>query len=86
MQQQPLEAMQPIDAIYEHGTFRVLDADTVKMPEGQRVRLTAEPVDTPQSGVDMLIHLYDGLSDEEIDEIEKIIFDKRDFFSGRPLV
>ncbi len=80
------QTMDAMDAIYEHGVFRVLDSDAVKLPDGQRVRLTAEPVDALQSGVDMLMHLYDGLTEEEIDEIEKAIFDRRDFFSGRPLV
>ncbi len=86
MQQQPLEVVPPIDAIYEHGAFRVLDTDAVKMPEGQRVRLVVEPVDSPESGVDLLMHLYDGLTENQIEEIDSIIRNRRDLFSGRPRV
>jgi predicted DNA-binding antitoxin AbrB/MazE fold protein len=74
---------QTIDAIYEHGVFRVLDGDEVNLPEGQQVRLIVEPISSPESGVDMLMHLYDGLSDEQIEEIDGIIRNRRDLFSGR---
>lgn len=83
MQQQPLDVMQPIDAIYEHGTFRILNTDTVKMPEGQHVRLIAEPVDKPENVLELLGRVYDGLSEEEIEEIEKIILDRSNFFGDR---
>lgn len=83
MQQQPLDVTQPIDAVYEHGTFRVLDTGTVNIPEGQRVRLIAEPVDKPESVLDLLGQVYDGLSEEEIEDIEEIILDRSNFFGDR---
>ena len=80
---------QTLDAVYEHGTFRLLDTNEVSLPEGQRVRLLVEPVevvDSPKSSLELLMHLYDGLSEEEIDEIEKVILDRQSFFAGRPRI
>ncbi|HET9492685.1 MAG TPA: antitoxin family protein [Chloroflexia bacterium] len=73
-----------LDAVYEHGVFRLLDADEVSLPEGQRVHLIIEPVETPRSSLELLIHLYDGLPEEDIDEIEEIILDRKNYFAGRP--
>ena len=44
----------------------------------EKARLTAEEM------LAMMTQFYEGLSEEEIDEIERIILDRRDFF-GRPL-
>lgn len=74
---------QTMDAIYEHGVFRVIDSEAVKLPEGQRVRLIAEPVDKPESVLELLGQVYDGLSEEEISEIEKIILDRSNLFGKR---
>jgi hypothetical protein len=47
--------------------------------EGQLVRLTVETV----SLLEPLTNFYEGLSEEEIDEIEKIILDRSNFFPER---
>jgi len=71
-----------IDAVYEHGVFRVLDANEVSIPDGQRVRITVE-LATSKDVLDLMLHFYDGTSEEEIQEIEKIALDRRDLFEGR---
>ncbi len=70
------------EAVYENGVFRPLAAPP-NVAEGQRVRLTVEP--GPQQDVlELAAKVYEGLSEEQIDEIEKIILDRGDFFGGRP--
>ena len=60
-----------IDAVYENGAFRPLQPDAVAMAEGQRVRITINDEGEPES-LRLASHVYDGLSSEEIKEIEQI--------------
>ena len=74
-----------VDAVYENGAFRVLGSDDLQLPEGQLVHLTVEPIkEAKSSSLELLMHMYDGLTEEQIDEIEKIILDRNNFFAGRP--
>jgi predicted DNA-binding antitoxin AbrB/MazE fold protein len=74
---------QTCEAIYENGLFRPLAPAPEGLSEGQKVRLVVEakPVDV----IDLAVHVYDGLSEEDIDEIERIALDRSNFFSGREL-
>ena len=76
---------QVVEAVFENGSFKVVDSSTLHLSEGQKVKLTVEepllPKDDP---VELLTKMYEGLSEQEIDEIEKIILDRRDFF-GRDI-
>ena len=74
---------QTIDAIYEHGVFRIIDTDRADMPEGQRVRLTVEPLEGSQDSLELLRSVYEGLSDEEIDQVEEIILDRGNWSRDR---
>ncbi len=71
-----------IDAVYENGAFRPLQPDAVAIPDGQRVRITINDEDEPEA-LRLASHVYDGLSSEEIKEIEQIALDRRDFFGRR---
>jgi predicted DNA-binding antitoxin AbrB/MazE fold protein len=72
-----------ISAIYENGVFKPLEHPEI--PDGQLVRLVVEIL--PKSPVDDLLELaakvYEGLSKKEIDEIEQIALDRRNFFTNR---
>jgi predicted DNA-binding antitoxin AbrB/MazE fold protein len=70
-------------ATYKSGVFRPLDELKMSLEEGQAVRLTIEALPPPQSSLELLFHIYDGLSEEEIAEIEKIILDRSNFFPDR---
>jgi predicted DNA-binding antitoxin AbrB/MazE fold protein len=74
---------QTLDAIYENGVFRPLKQPTIS--DGQQVRLIVE-TSTP-SNVDDLLELaagvYEGLSDKQIDEIEQLALNRRNFFGDR---
>jgi predicted DNA-binding antitoxin AbrB/MazE fold protein len=76
---------QTFDAVFEKGIFRPLESNNITIPEGQRVRLVVEKMETPANPLELAMHVYDGLSEEQIDELEKIILDRRNFFGDRAL-
>lgn len=73
---------QTVDAVYENGVFKPLNPP--ELPEGQHVRLEIET--TPEEGPDDMLELaarvYQGLSDQQVNEIEKIALDRGDFFGN----
>jgi len=71
-----------IDAIYENGIFRPMQPDTIGISEGQRVRITVDDETEPES-LKLATCVYDGLSDEDIDEIEQIALERSHFFGTR---
>ncbi|MEO8286703.1 MAG: antitoxin family protein [Chloroflexota bacterium] len=64
-----------IDAVYEHGVFRVLDPETIDLADGQKVRLVVEPTNGGEGldSLELLGRMYDGLPEEKIAQIESII-------------
>ena len=70
-----------IDAVYENGAFRPLQPDAVAMAEGQRVRITINDEGEPEA-LRLASHVYDGLSKEDIDEIEQIALDRSNFIGS----
>jgi predicted DNA-binding antitoxin AbrB/MazE fold protein len=73
-----------LEAVYENGIFRPLK--TPAIPDGQQVLLEVEPVDekSETSPLELATLVYRGLSESEIDEVEKIALDRQDFFSEEP--
>lgn len=71
---------QTLDAIFENGVFRPLKNPEIS--EGQQVRLIVEIKleQTPEEMLKLAAQIYQGLSTEQIDEIEKIALDTHDFF------
>ncbi len=69
-----------IDAIYEHGVFKPLNRPGI--PDGQLVRLVVETLSevTAEDMLELAAQVYDGLSDEQIGEIEEIALNRHDFF------
>lgn len=74
---------QMLEAIFENGTFRLLEPPTVPLVDGQHVRLTVETETTPDEVLALAEQVYAGLSDQEIDYVERIALDRRAFFSDR---
>jgi predicted DNA-binding antitoxin AbrB/MazE fold protein len=74
---------QTIDAVYEDGVFKPLKR--LEIPDGQKVRLEIEApaLASPEDILDLATGIYDGLTEEEIDEIEKIALDRKHFFMNR---
>ena len=73
-----------IDAIYENGTFRPIQPDTIGISEGKLVRITVEDEIEPEA-LKIATCVYDGLSNEEIDEIEQIALNRSNFFGTRSI-
>jgi len=72
---------QTVEAIFENGSFKVIDPSALHLSEGQKVKLVVEEQPKRKEGpLELLTSMYDGLSEQEIDEIERIILDRRDFF------
>ena len=72
--------VETINAIYENGIFRPLNE--IHISNGLRVKLIIES-DNEES-IDDILNLatgvYDGLSEKDISDVEKIAFDRKDFF------
>jgi predicted DNA-binding antitoxin AbrB/MazE fold protein len=80
---------QTIDAIYQNGIFRPLTPLDDDIAEGRRVRLHVEAELEPQPEINPIMTLaenfYDGLSEDDIQQIEKIALDRSNFFGDRKL-
>ncbi|MBI3948511.1 MAG: antitoxin family protein [Armatimonadetes bacterium] len=70
-----------IEAVYERGLFRPLQP--VALPEGQRVSVTvpagAMSLAEAQAHLAKWHRVYEGLSDEEVAEVESIALDRANF-------
>lgn len=75
---------QVIDAIYENGSFKPIEPSKVHVAEGQRVKLVITERALPEP-LRLAAQIYEGLSGQEIDEIEKIALDRSHFFERRLL-
>ena len=68
-----------VDAIYEQGMLKPLEA--LDLPEHQRVRLTIHglPAESPDDAFHAWQKMYDGLTDEDITQIETLACDRSHF-------
>jgi predicted DNA-binding antitoxin AbrB/MazE fold protein len=74
-----------LNAIYEGGAFWPLSGQDVALPEGEVVKLTVRQ-STSTSHVDVLTlaeKVYEGLSTNDIADVEQIALDRSNFFSSR---
>ena len=69
-----------IDAIFEHGTFRLVRPPTIPLHDGQRVRLVVETEASPDTILALAASVYAGLSPQDIMDVEKIALQRQDFF------
>jgi predicted DNA-binding antitoxin AbrB/MazE fold protein len=74
---------QVIEAIYEQGILR--PTKPINLPERQRVTLRLYVMDRQSALniIEQMSKVYDGLSDQDIAEIEAIALDRSDFFGKR---
>lgn len=70
-----------ISAIYENGTFKPLEE--IHISDGTKVKLTIESVNEKsiKDILSLVTGVYDGLSENDILDIEKIAFHRNDFFN-----
>jgi len=72
-----------LEAVFEDGTFRLLEPSAVSLADGQHVRLTVETAGMPDDVLTLAGQVYEGLSEEDIDDVERISLDRRGFFGDR---
>ena len=74
---------QTLDAVFKDGSFKPLSNGSLPFAEGQRVKLTVEtPGETQDDLIAMAGQVYDGLNDEEVNEVERLALDRGSFFDG----
>ena len=77
---------QTIEAIYQNGMFKPLNPISEEFEEGEKVKLVVETEDEEINPIMKLAeNFYEGLSEEDIDEIEKIALDRSNFFGDRKI-
>jgi predicted DNA-binding antitoxin AbrB/MazE fold protein len=69
-----------VEAIFEHGTFRLVQPPTIPLRDGQRVRLVIKTEESPDVILTLAADVYAGLSPAEIAEVEQITRRRQDFF------
>ena len=74
---------QIVEAVYVDGVFKPVTP--LNISEGQHVRLEIdEPTEeNPENLLELAARVYDGLTDDEIDKIEKVATQRLDFFGER---
>jgi predicted DNA-binding antitoxin AbrB/MazE fold protein len=72
-----------IDAVFEHGVLRPLTEIQPPIPEGQQVRLLVETDEPLPHALELATLVYDGLTEQEVEEIERIALDRSRFFDPR---
>lgn len=70
---------QAIDAIYENGIFKPVYPDRVHLADGRLITLILDDSLLPEP-LRLASCVYEGLSTQEIDEIERIALDRSRFF------
>jgi predicted DNA-binding antitoxin AbrB/MazE fold protein len=67
---------QTLEAVFEDGTFKPVGNGSLPFSEGHRVQLTVEvPAETQDDLLGLAGRVYEGLSDKDIDEVERIALD-----------
>lgn len=78
-----VETIETLKAVYEDGKFRLLEPSAIELNEGEQVRLIVESVSAPEDVLSLAGRVYAGLSDEEVDDVERIALDRGAFFGER---
>jgi predicted DNA-binding antitoxin AbrB/MazE fold protein len=77
---------QTIEAVYQNGMFKPLVPVSVDVADGETVTITiGDKKFSPEEYIELGKKVYQGLSDEEIAEIEKIALDRSNLFGDREL-
>ena len=77
---------QTIEAIYQNGIFKPLNPISEEIAEGEMVEITIKDKRlSPDEMLKLAGQVYEGLSDEDIEEIERIALDRSNFFGDRKI-
>ena len=72
-----------VEAIYKNGNLTLLNP--ISLNDGQKVKITIEVETKSESNpiIKLAENFYEGLSDADVEEIERVILDRSNFFGGR---
>ena len=77
---------QTIEAVYQNGMFKPLNPVSEEIAEGETVKITINDRKlSPDEMLKLASQVYDGLSEEDINEIERIALDRSSFFGDRKI-
>lgn len=77
---------QTIEAIYQDGIFKPLNPISDELADGEMVEITIKDKRlSPDEMLKLAGEVYEGLSDEDVKEIEQIALDRSNFFSDKNL-
>ncbi len=76
---------QSVDAVFENGVFRPLVKRAIPIGEGQQVRLTVETIESPAEVLELAMQVYEGLTEQQIDELEHLALNRSSWFDDRSL-
>jgi len=72
---------QTLDAVFKDGSFKPLNNGSLPFAEGERVKLTVETrAETQDDLIELATQVYDGLTEAEVDEVERLALDRSSFF------
>ena len=78
--------MQTIDAIYQNGIFKPLNPVSEQIEEGETVEIIIKDRKiSPDEMLKLAGQVYEGLSEEDIEKIERIALDRSNFFGDRKI-
>ena len=78
--------MQTIEAVYQNGMFRPLKPMLEEIEEGETVEIIIKDKKlSPDEMLKLAGQVYEGLSEEDIEEIERIALDRSNFFGDRKI-
>lgn len=69
-----------LEAIFEHGIFRLVQPSPLPLRDGQRVRLVVETEESPDAILALAANVYAGLSSQDVTEVEQLAVQRHDFF------
>jgi predicted DNA-binding antitoxin AbrB/MazE fold protein len=74
---------QIVEAVYKNGSFRLVKPKDIILREGQNVRLTIETEENRDDVLALAAEVYEGLHEDEINDVEKIALDRKEFYGER---
>jgi predicted DNA-binding antitoxin AbrB/MazE fold protein len=76
---------QSIRAVFEHGAFRPLTPLREPLLEGQQVEIVVATSESTGDVLKLAAKVYEGLSTEDVRDIERLALDRHNFFADRLL-
>ena len=70
-----------ISAVYENGVFRPIEPPVPPLREGQEVRVMFEANAAPASVLALAARVYEGLSQQDVEDVERLALDRSKFFT-----